>query len=151
MFYVDVQASRSYCVHSSNSHVFQDAQFCKLCYLDWDEWKGTWDWFHPQKDASSKGWSWKKLKLCGTQVCACSVQRQESSVLWWSCWTEAPSLAGTGVSEIPATSWMMPGASLPSCLPTTEQLLVWAWDGKEWEKLLPNSLMTVMVTFDLTE
>ncbi|CAN8203523.1 unnamed protein product, partial [Coccothraustes coccothraustes] len=67
-FVKGVQASRSHCAHSSNSHVFQDAQFCKLCYPAWDEWKGARDCFLPQKDASSKGWSWEKQKLFGTQV-----------------------------------------------------------------------------------
>lgn len=100
-FVKSVQASRSHCTHSSNPHVFKDAEFCKLCYLAWDEWKGAWDCFLPQKDASSKRWSLEKQKLFGTQVCACSVQRQKNSVLWWELLDCGPSLAEAGVSEMP--------------------------------------------------
>lgn len=38
-------------------------------------------YFSPERMTDLTGWSWEELKLFGTEVCECSVQRQESSVL----------------------------------------------------------------------
>lgn len=105
MFHEGVQASRSHCAHSSNSHLFQVAQFCKLHYLAWDEWTGAQDWFLPQKDASSKGWSWEKLKRIGTAMCVCCAKARELS----------PLMGAAGLWHLPLLKQVSQKCHLASC------------------------------------
>lgn len=152
MFYEGVQASRSHCIHSSNSHVFQYAQFCKLCYLAWVE--GSLRLISPPK-----GCQLWRMELGETEA----VWHPGMCMLCAEAGELSPLMGAAGLWHLPLLKQVSQKCHLASCQLSAAwcfspllsahcwELLVWARDGKEWEKLLSNCLITVMVTFDLTE
>lgn len=105
--------------------------------------------FSPKRMPSLMGWSWEELKLFGTEVCACSGQRQESSVLWWEllCIAGAwhlPSLKQVSKKSCPARSrlndaWCLSSLLAADCWAASFLSLGWQWMGETAFKLFNNS------------